>query len=86
MGGGESTVVEKLPILVIDEDDEFSEGFPTRAITADGTAIWQGPQSKHEGQMSYGIRLLRFTEDADLVQYRILLNQTAAGELTAPSQ
>ncbi len=61
-------------------------GFPTRAITADGTAIWQGPQSKHEGQMSHGIRLLRFTEDADLVQYRILLNQTAAGELTAPSQ
>ncbi len=61
-------------------------GLPSRAITVEGSAVWQGLQSADEGDMFHGIRLLRFTEDTDLVQYRILLNQTATGNSAGPSQ
>jgi CheY-like chemotaxis protein len=53
-------------------------GLPAWAITVEGTPIWQGPQPADQEEMSHGIRLLRFTEDADLVQYRSLLSQTVA--------
>lgn len=47
-------------------------------ITADGTVVWQGSNPPDEGKVSHGIRLLRFAEDDDLVQYRRLLSQLAA--------
>lgn len=49
-------------------------GLPARAITVEGTPIWQGPPPADQKEMSHGIRLLRFTEDADVVQYRSLLS------------
>ncbi len=58
---------------------------PEGLITADGTVVWQGSQSTDEGKVSHGIRLLRFAEDDDLVQYRRFLSQLAAGELATPS-
>ncbi|MEE8151720.1 MAG: response regulator [candidate division NC10 bacterium] len=61
-------------------------GLPEWAITAEGTAIWQAAKPTGEGKNTHGIRFLRFTEDADLVQYRRLLSQTAAGHSAGTSR
>lgn len=53
-------------------------GLPEGAVSADGTVMWQAPQPTGEGKTLHGIRLLRFTEDAGLVQYRRFLSQLAA--------
>ncbi len=51
---------------------------PEGSITADGTVVWQDSPSKHEGKASHGIRLVRFAEDDDLIQYRLFLSQLVA--------
>lgn len=53
-------------------------GSPQGPITADGTVMWHAPQPTDDGKTAHGIRLLRFPEDADLVQYRRLLSELAA--------
>lgn len=61
-------------------------GFPQGPITADGTVMWHGPQPTDEGKTPHGIRLLRFTEDTDLVQYRRFLSEIATNsEVQTPS-
>lgn len=57
-------------------------GLPDGPITADSTVIWQDPQPTGDGKTSHGIRLLRFVEDAGLVQYRSFLSQIATGHVT----
>ncbi|MFQ5803067.1 MAG: two-component system response regulator [Candidatus Methylomirabilales bacterium] len=50
-------------------------GLPEGPITADGTVIWQDPQSLEDGRTPHGIRFVRFVEEADLVRYRRLLGE-----------
>jgi hypothetical protein len=81
-GRGKSRIMQKHPNLVIDDDHEFSEMLTSVlrwAITAQGAAIWQAPQPTDEGKTPHGIRLLRLTEHAGLVQYRRFLNRIAGG-------
>lgn len=51
---------------------------PEAPITADGTVVWQDSKSLKGGQISHGVRLVRFAEDDDLMQYRRFLSQLAA--------
>lgn len=55
-------------------------GLPQGLVTADGTVIRQVSQPTGEGKIPHGIRLMRFQEDADLVQYRRFLSEIAAGQ------
>ncbi len=51
---------------------------PEVTVTAEGVHVWQRPQPCCDGQARHGVRLLRFVEDAGLVQYRRFLSQVAA--------
>ncbi len=57
-------------------------GFPEGHITADTTITWHAPQAMREGKTPHGIRFLRFTEDADFVQYRRFISEIAANSET----
>lgn len=61
-------------------------GFPQGPITADGTVMWHAPQPTDEGKTPHGIRLLRFTDDTDLTQYRRFLSEIATkSQVQTPS-
>lgn len=52
---------------------------PSGPVTAEGTVVWRGPQPAVGGKTPHGIRLLRFVEDAGLVEHRRYLSQLAGG-------
>jgi CheY-like chemotaxis protein len=60
-------------------------GSPHGPITADGTVMWLAPEPTSDGMTAHGIRLVRFSEDADLVQFRRFLSKIATNSEVSTS-
>ncbi len=52
---------------------------PEGSVPVQGAVIWRGSNPMGDGRFHHGVRLLRFAEDSDRVQYRRFLSQIAAG-------
>jgi hypothetical protein len=64
---------------------------PEGPITAKGRVMWQNPKQPKDGRFHHGVRLLGFTEEGALSQYRRHLSQlaeqaTEAGNPSDPSR